>query len=118
MSRVSRRKFLSRAALALGATPILLSTACQPAAQPEPTKAPAPTSAPAVQPTAAAKPTAAAQPTQAPSKIAGTSLSILWGTFFAKEWQDEMAALVADFGKQSGVKATIDFLGWTDLQPK
>lgn len=115
MSRVSRRKFLSRAALALGATPILLATACQSAAPPpQPT---ATTAAPSDGATPATGASPEAQSTQAPS-IAGSSLNILWGTFFDARWQDEMKALVDDFASQSGVKCQIDFLGWADLQPK
>ncbi|MHB1004602.1 MAG: ABC transporter substrate-binding protein [Chloroflexota bacterium] len=118
MNKVSRRKFLSRAALALGATPVLLATACQQQAAPAATatKAPAATTAPAPAGTAAATPAAAT--TQAPANLKGATLNILWGTFFAKAWQDDMKAMVLDFGKQTGVNISIDFLGWADLQPK
>ncbi|MHB9089999.1 MAG: ABC transporter substrate-binding protein, partial [Chloroflexota bacterium] len=124
MSRVSRRKFLSTAALALGASPVLLATACQQTAAPPAataTKAPetpkpAATTAPAA--TAAPAATKAAAATQAPANIKGTSLAILQGSYFNADWQAFAKKSFEDWGTQNGVKLTVDFLAWPDLQPK
>lgn len=122
MNRVSRRKFLSRAAVALGATPVLLAAACQQQAPaPQATKAPAATTAPAPAATkapAAATPAAAATQAPAASKIKGTKLAILQGSYFNRAWQDFAQKLFLDWGKQEGVNVTVDFLAWPDLQPK
>lgn len=120
LNRVSRRWFLTRASIALGTAPLLLSAACQQGA-PEPTKAPA---APATQAPAqaaapaATQPPAAAAAAQAPSKISGTSLAILQGSYFDRAWQDFAKKIFEDWGTQNNVKVTVDFLAWPDLQPK
>jgi len=85
-----------------------------------------PTSAPAQQPSPtpaagqAASPTAAAAatPTSAPAVLKGTKLNILFGTFFVPETQDLMKQQLEEFGKETGVEGTIDFVNWPDLQPK
>ncbi len=119
MSKVSRRAFLSRAAVALGAAPVLLTAACQqaaPAATPAATQAPKPAATQAPAPAATQAPAPAA--TQAPSKLQGTSLAILQGSYFDRAWQDFAKNMFEDWGKQNGVKVTVDFLAWPDLQPK
>ena len=123
LSRISRRRFLVQAA-AVGALPLL--AACQPAAAPSPTAAPKPaaTTAPAPAATQAPKPAATTAPapaaTQAPaaSSIKGTSLAILQGSYFNADWQAFAKKMFEDWGTQNGVKVTIDFLAWPDLQPK
>lgn len=90
-------------------------------ATPTPAPQPTPTSAPAQQPTAAAPagPTPTpAPPTPTPVVLKGTKLNILFGTFFVPETQDLMKQQLAEFGKETGVEATIDFINWPDLQPK
>ncbi len=124
MGKVSRRQFLSRAALALGATPILLATACQaPPAAPPPAatkapEAPAATKASEKPTVAATAPAPAAQPTAAPAQIKGTSLAILEGTYFVAAGQDLFKKMAQDWGQQNGVTVSTDFLNWPDLQPK
>ncbi|MFN3337781.1 MAG: ABC transporter substrate-binding protein, partial [Thermomicrobium sp.] len=117
---------LSRRALVRGlafgvVTPVVsgLLAACA-GGQATPTAAPQPTptaAAPAQQPT----PTAAAPagtPTATPVVLKGTKLNILFGTFFVPETQDLMKQQLQEFGKETGVEATIDFINWPDLQPK
>ncbi|MHB1133304.1 MAG: extracellular solute-binding protein [Chloroflexota bacterium] len=136
MSKLSRRLFLARAAGVVGVLPLL--AACQQAAQPAATATKAATTAPAATAAATAAATKAATTAPAataaataaatkaatagayvpPAAIKGTTLNILWGTFFAKAWQDSMTALVKRFGTEAGVTINIDFLGWADLQPK
>ena len=57
-------------------------------------------------------------PGKAPAYNKGTTLSILHGTFFIAPAQVLMKKQVEEWGKMNGVKASIDFLSWSDLQAK
>ncbi len=148
MSRVSRRRFVSRLVLAAGATPILLSVGCGQTAPPSPTTAPAaPTTAPqptkpaaatsAPAATTAATPQAAATTgaaTAVPATatpqpawtskvtpvpaVKGQSLAFLGFTYFVPEAQGLYKQQITDWGKVNGVNATADFLNWPDVQAK
>lgn len=121
--KLSRRALVRGIALGM-ATPIVggLLAACGQQATPTPAPQPTPTAAPAQQPTptaaAAATPAPAATPTATPVVLKGTKLNILFGTFFVPETQDLMKQQLQEFGKETGVEATIDFINWPDLQPK
>lgn len=98
---------------------MLLAAACQqPAATP--TTAPKPATTPAAAATTAPAATPAAAATQPPavSKLQGTSLAILEGSYFDRAWQDFTKNMFEEWGRQNGVKLTVDFLAWPDLQPK
>jgi hypothetical protein len=109
LRKISRRRFL---VFASGVAAAAALSACQPSAPPsltqppaskaEPTK-PAATAAP--QPTAAAKPTEPAQqkPQQAPAQIKGTTLNVLYGTWFVPAAEELFKQQLQDWGKQAGV---------------
>jgi multiple sugar transport system substrate-binding protein len=131
----SRRDFLKAA---LGSSGLLLMAACgggggQPAA--------APTSAPAAQPTAAAQPTtapagaatsapagAATQPAAAatqpaaqataPANLQGATVSILQWNHFIPTADPFFRQQVEDWGKQTGVNATVETINANDLVPR
>ena len=55
---------------------------------------------------------------QAPAAIKGTKLTILQGTYFIAPAQDLYKRQAEEWGKESGVQMSADFLNWPDLQPK
>jgi multiple sugar transport system substrate-binding protein len=109
--RITRRELL--AGMATGAAAIA-AAACGSTA---PTPAAAPTAAPkAAAPAPTVAPAAPAAP--AASKIAGTNLAVLQGSYFDRSWQDFAKKMFEEWGAQNNVKLTVDFLAWPDLQPK
>ena len=48
----------------------------------------------------------------------GASLSVLEGSYFIKEGGELFKKQLEEWGQQNGVKVTVDFLNWPDLQPK
>jgi multiple sugar transport system substrate-binding protein len=122
-SKLTRRGLLRGLAVGAAAPALsaLLAACARGQATPTPAPQPTPTAAPAAQPTptvAAASPTPAAPPTPTPVVLKGTKLNILFGTLFVPETQDLMKQQLQEFGKETGVEATIDFINWPDLQPK
>jgi multiple sugar transport system substrate-binding protein len=57
-------------------------------------------------------------PGKAPAYNKGTTLSILYGTFYIAPAQVLMKQQVEEWGKMAGVKASIDFMSWANLQAK
>ncbi len=57
-------------------------------------------------------------PVTAPAYNKGTTLSLLFSTFFIAPAQVLMKKQVEEWGKMAGVKTSIDFLSWSDLQAK
>lgn len=117
--KLSRRALVRGIALGM-ATPIVggLLAACGQQATPTPAPQPTPTVAPAQQATPTAAAAATPAPAATPVVLKGTKLNILFGTFFVPETQDLMKQQLQEFGKETGVEATIDFINWPDLQPK
>ena len=135
MVRVTRRQFLSTAAILIGTSSIAVATGCAPAATPttapaapkpaEPTKAPEaakaaePTKAPEAAKPAEVKPTEAAKPAAAPAAaIKGTSLAFIGGTYFVAPAQELFKKQIETWGKDNGVTVSADFMNWPDLQAK
>lgn len=119
--KVSRRMLLRGIALGVSAPVLagLLAACAGGQGTPTPVPKPTPTTAPAQQPSPAAVVTPqATAPTATPAVLKGTKLNILFGTFFVPETQDLMKEQLQQFGRETGVEATIDFINWPDLQPK
>lgn len=106
MTKVSRREFLSRAAIVLGAAPLLSAAGCASTPTPAPAKAPD-------------KPAAAPESSQAaPVVIKGTSLNVMAPTMFIRDSEILFKEQALQWGKENGVTMNMDFLNWTDIQPK
>src|SRR5207248_3984217 len=122
----TRREFLTRA---ISGSVLLLAAACGPSAtQPAPTSPPAaaPTSAPAAKPTtppAAGAATTAPQPTAASkttaaANISGAEVTLLQWNHFIPTADPFFKQQAADWGKQTGVNATVETINANDLVPR
>ena len=121
LQRMTRRRFLI---LASGVAAAAALSACQPSAPPSPTQPPAskaeptkPAATAAPQPTAAAKPTAQPQQ-QAPAQIKGTTLNVLYGTWFVPAAEELFKQQLQDWGKQAGVTVNYESIQWPQIQAK